>query len=263
MRTACYVVKIGGSVTTNKNGRYELRLDSIRSIAKTLSDKAAAIDLPIILIFGGGSFGNLAPVDYQIFERSNGFASTKLPMMTTIMFSMLAEITGVFIENKVRVYPLQSSALIVGDEEGMIKINTQPIAAAISAGYTPIITGDLIFTGPGEFEIFSSDNIASLLAHDFNLRKVLYYTDVRGLYSSLDSRSIIPFVDNSNFSNVKLYAGASSAQDITGGMYNKFLQQRTLASLGVESEVLSFEFFDKIDLSLKKALHCGTVFLTE
>ncbi len=263
MRTACYVVKIGGSVTTNKNGRYELRSEAIQTIAKVLRNRAFAVDLPIILIFGGGSFGNLAPVEHQIVDRSDGFAPTNLPMMTLTMFSMLTDITKVLIENAVPAYPFQSSALIVGGADGLLEVSTKSIAAAISLGYVPIISGDLIFAGREGFMIFSSDNIASLLARDFDIQRVLYYTDVRGLYDSLSPTAIIPFVDGANSSAVKSYAGASSSQDITGGMLNKFVQLRALAKLGIESEVLSFEYFGKLDLSLRKALHCGTVFLAE
>jgi isopentenyl phosphate kinase len=56
-------------------------------------------------------------------------------------------------------------------------------------------------------------------------------------------------------------AGDSSNQDITGGMRNKLYQQHLLAQLGVESEVLSFERFENVDLSLKGYKHYGTVFL--
>lgn len=259
MRTACYVIKFGGSVITNKSGSYQLLRDPIVKIAKILKKKN--IGLPLVLIFGGGSFGNLAPIDYKVLERPDNKPSVTLPMMTVVMFSMLSEITQIFVRHSLSVYPLQAGALICVDDAGEISLDGRAISSAILSGHIPLLTGDLVFNGTGKYEIFSSDNIPPLLTKNFEIARALYYTDVDGLYESTTSNMVVPFVDDSNFTVVQHAAGDSSNQDITGGMRNKFSQQRLLAHLGVESEVLSFDCFDNVDLSLKGDEHYGTVFL--
>lgn len=259
MRTACYVIKFGGSVITNKSGSYQLLRDPIEKIAKIL--KKTDIGLPLVLIFGGGSFGNLAPIDHKVLERPDNKPSVTLPMMTVVMFSMLSEITKIFVAHSLPVYPLQTSALICIDGTGEISLDGRAIFSAISSGHIPLLTGDLIFSGMDKYEIFSSDNIPPLLTKDFEIARVLYYTDVDGVYESNTSNTVVPYVDDSNFTVVRNATGGSSNQDITGGMRNKFSQQRSLAHLGVESEVLSFECFDNVDLSLRGDEHYGTVFL--
>lgn len=261
MRTACYVIKFGGSITTNKNGSYNLLRDSIITIAKNLNINKVNIRLPLVLIFGGGSFGNLAPVDYRVLDQVDGRPSVNLPMMTTVMFSMLSEITKLFVQHSVAVYPFQSSAIIGADDDGKIILNTRAISSAMTAGYIPILTGDLIFKGNDTYEIFSSDNIPPLMASHFEIVRALYYTDVDGLYQSLESGSVVPLVDNSNSAAMQELAGKSSAQDFTGGMQNKFIQQRLLAKLGIESEVLSFQNIHNVEHSLRGDRRYGTVFL--
>lgn len=259
MRTDCYVIKFGGSVITKKSGSYQLLDGVIKKIARILRKKS--IDLPLIIIFGGGSFGNLAPFDYKVLERSDDKASKTLPMMTVVMFSMLSEITRTFVDLSLPVYPLQASALICADENGEITIDGRAITSIISSGHIPLITGDLIFNGIDKYEIFSSDNIPALLTTDFSIARALYYTDVEGVYESITSTTVVPYVDDSNLRVMQQAAGDSSNRDITGGMRNKLYQQHLLAQLGVESEVLSFERFENVDLSLKGYKHYGTVFL--
>lgn len=258
MSPRCYVIKLGGSVTTEKRERYVLRCDVISKIASVLKAKLAYIDLPVILIFGGGSFGNVAPTDYRIFEQQVGLPSANLPMMTSVMFSMLLDITRIFVEHSLRVYPFQSGALLGVDERGQIMINTRSLTAAMAAGYIPLLTGDLLLQGERRAEIYSSDNIAALLTVDFEVRRVLYYSDVSGVYDG--AGNLISMVDDSNASEVEGFVSGSSLTDLTGGMRNKFMQQRLLASRGVVSEVLSFDFFEEVDMSLCGLCQFGTLF---
>lgn len=258
MRRRCYVIKLGGSVTTEKRGRYVLRRDVISKIASVLKAKLVHIDYPVILIFGGGSFGNVAPTDFRIFEQQGGLPSVNLPMMTSVMFSMLSDIARIFVEHSLRVYPFQSGALLGVDERGQVVIDTRSVTAAMVAGYIPLLTGDLLLQGERQAEIYSSDNIASLLTEDFEVRRVLYYSDVAGVYDGVGN--LIYLVNDANASEVERFASASSMTDLTGGMRNKFMQQRLLASRGVVSEVLSFDFFEEVDMSLCGLRQFGTLF---
>nr|WP_063851230.1 fosfomycin resistance kinase FosC [Pseudomonas syringae]CAA83855.1 phosphotransferase [Pseudomonas syringae] len=182
-------------------------------------------------------------------------------MMTSIMFSMLSDITRIFVEQGLRVYPFQSSALLGVDEEGRVTLHARQLATAMASGYMPLLTGDLLLRGEQEAQVFSSDNIAPLLAADFEVRRVLYYSDVAGVYDQ--GNALVPWVGNANAACMEACVGASSMTDLTGGMRNKFMQQRQLARLGVVSEVLSFECFDRVHLSLCGLRQFGTVFLSE
>ena len=261
MRPVCYAIKLGGSITTHKEGRYALRHDAIALVARVLKARQARIGLPVILIFGGGSYGNVAPTEYRILERQQGLPSVNLPMMTAVMFSMLSDITRIFVEHALRVYPFQSSALLGLDERGHLNINARPLVAAMAAGYMPLLTGDLLVCGERGARIVSSDDIAPLLAVDFEVRRALYYSDVAGVYDQVGN--LIPWVNNANAASIETCVGGSSVPDLTGGMRNKFMQQRQLAHLGVVSEVLSFDCFDRVDLSLCGLRQFGTVFLNE
>lgn len=263
MRAACYVVKLGGSITTKKQGRYELRHEVIAFIAEVLQSRAASLDVPLILVLGGGSYGNLAPTDYRIFERDEGLPSVDLPMMTVTMFAMLSEISNVCVDHALRVYPLQTSALCSAAECGRLTMDTRSLRAVMAAGYIPLLSGDLVIGQGREPLLLSSDDIPALLTEDFDVRRVLYYTDVSGIYDPADPSTIIAFVSSANASDVQGLVGGSAATDLTGGMRNKFMQQRLLAQRGVESEVLAFEHFHHLDQSLRGTRQFGTVFLSE
>jgi isopentenyl phosphate kinase len=261
MKPTCYVIKLGGSVITYKQGRYALRRDVIALIARVLKARQPVIGLPVVLVFGGGSFGNVAPTDYRIFERPDGMPSANLPMMTSVMFSMLSDIVQIFIEHSLRVYPFQAGALLSVGEHGHAAFNSRPLLAAMVAGFMPVLTGDLLLREEQEAVIVSSDNLVPLLAVDFDVRRALYYSDVEGVHDQ--ANHLVRWVSNANAAQLEGCVGGSCATDLTGGMHNKFMQQRELARLGVISEVLSFDHFDRVHLSLSGVRQFGTLFLNE
>lgn len=256
-----YVVKLGGSITTIKNGNYELNYENLKNIAEVLSKSKLLSNSKIILVFGGGSFGNVAPIEYNILSKCNKDTYlVNISKMTTVMFSMLTDITNVFIEYGIPVYPFQCSAIVRQKINLKYEINIESILLALKQNYIPIISGDLVFNRENDFTIFSSDNIPFLISEVFPVKHVLYYTDVDGLYSNLIDKKIIPLIKLGDFEAIKNLAGPSSNQDVTGGMAHKIIQIENLLKNNVTSEILSFKNFRLIDHSLNKEIHFGTRF---
>lgn len=259
--SSLYIVKLGGSITTIKNGNYELNYRNLKNIAKTLSESDLFTNSKIILVFGGGSFGNVAPTEYNILSKNNrNNCLVNISKMTTVMFSMLTDITKIFIENNLPVYPFQCSSIVSQDVNLKYKINIDSILMALTQNYIPIISGDLVFTRENDFTIFSSDNIPFLISDKLPVKHVLYYTDVEGLYYNLIDRKVIPLIKLDDFKSLQNVAGPSSSQDITGGMAHKVIQIENLLKNNVSSEIISFENFKLIKNSLNKEIHLGTRF---
>lgn len=256
-----YVVKLGGSITTIKNGNYELNYENVKNIAEILSKSKLFSNSKIILIFGGGSFGNVAPTQYNILSKSDkDNYLVNISKMTTVMFSMLTDIANIFIEYGIPVYPFQCSAIVRQKINLKYEISIESILLALQQNYIPIISGDLVFKQDNNFTIFSSDNIPFLISEVFPVKHVLYYTDVDGLYSNIIDKKVIPLITLGDFKSIQKIAGPSSNQDVTGGMAHKVIQIENLLKNNVTSEILSFKNFKLIDNSLNKEIHLGTRF---
>jgi isopentenyl phosphate kinase len=256
-RLSCYILKIGGSVTTNKSGRYELLDENIQLIAKTIHQCFDVLEHPLILVFGGGSFGNVAPKDYNIADPQGDWQNVDLPMMTLTMFSMLQTIANIFRQNKVPVYPIQTSAIAHFSAQGS-HLHTGSIEMALRAGNIPLLTGDLVFDTKRHFRILSSDCLPVMLADTFNVQNVLYYCNVPGVYYPQGTDSIVKLVNHANFDQVLTTTGPSNKPDITGGMKTKLQQLRLLAQKGVGSEIIDFVRFKDVRKSLDNKVQFGT-----
>ncbi|MFM2666678.1 isopentenyl phosphate kinase [Vibrio mediterranei] len=255
-----YIIKLGGSISTNKDGRYELDVNNIKLIGNTLYKYKIWERFKIVLVFGGGSFGNVAPREYDIISRKTNSKVENISKMTTIMFSMLSDITSILISCGVPAYPFQCSAIVNQLPNGLFDIHTGSISSALEQGILPVITGDLVFNNDGDFMIFSSDNVPELIADKINVSHILYYSDVDGLYSDINEKKVITNIKPKDIEGYKSIAGPSSRQDITGGMYNKINQIQRLVNKGLSVELLSFSFFSNVGLSISKKKQFGTFF---
>ncbi|RRO07662.1 isopentenyl phosphate kinase [Pectobacterium aquaticum] len=255
-----FIVKIGGSISTNKDGEYELNYENIERIAQVIRGEKIWECCKLILVFGGGSFGNLAPKEYDLECRTLYSNNCHLSKMTTIMFSMLSEITDVLTRNKVPVYPFQCSALVNQLSSGEWNLQVDSIFSALSQGLIPVISGDLVFNNDGGFSIFSSDNIPELIAKKSIVEHVLYYSDVEGFYVDSSTNHIERHIVRNEIDSYMHLAGPSSRQDVTGGMRNKLLQIKKLLDLNISAELLSFNKFSDLSLSLNRKIRLGTYF---
>lgn len=243
----CTVIKFGGSVTTNKNGRYDLREQAVLACSRAIAELLSKRRENLVLVFGGGSFGNVAPIDYGLLvgDPCDGHSS-KPYMMTTIMQGMLEKIITQMESLVTNLFPFQASSWVSRDVNGALVANTYPIACAISNGMIPVVCGDIIFRESGGYEILSSDFIPPLLARGIPVRKALYYSDVDGIYTVEDRTKIVREVTDKNIDIVRTYAGVSHHQDVTGGMQTKLLAMLDLASHGVPSELLNFKYISNL-----------------
>lgn len=253
------VVKFGGSVITNKNSAYSLHKENVGKIAKVLRSSLQNTNLKLILVFGGGSFGNVAPTDYGLFPNSSSVDEYKLAMMPVTMAKMLAEITEIMVSEYVPVFPFQCSALIYPGRSGELILNSAPLNQALVRGYIPILTGDCVFSTGAKYELLSSDNVLPLIGGSIKLSRAVYYSDVPGLYFG-PLKKIVDVVEYGMLEKYSSFAGPSTQTDITGGMSNKIKQINELVELGVESELLSFSMLSEINRTVSGETLFGTVF---
>ncbi|MFH4399001.1 isopentenyl phosphate kinase [Vibrio diabolicus] len=260
LKIESYIIKLGGSITTNKDGRYELDVDNINLIGNVLCKDKLWEKYRIILVFGGGSFGNVAPREYDILSKNSNTKIENVSKMTTIMFSMLSDITSILVSCGVPAYPFQCSAIVNQLSNGKFDLHSGSISSALEQGAIPVITGDLVFKNNGDFMIFSSDNVPELIADKISVSHIIYYSDVDGLYSNFKEKKVISYIKPTDIEGYKTIAGPSSRQDITGGMHNKINQIQCLVNKGLSVELLSFDFFPHVGLSISKKEQFGTFF---
>jgi isopentenyl phosphate kinase len=217
------VLKIGGSVITDKNGELAARTEVINRLAEEI---ARAKINNLIVVHGGGSFGHPTAQKHGIKEglkeetQKVGFAETHHVM--TVLNGLVMDALVWHDIPAVSVTP--SSCVIT--ENGRIKVfEDTAIKMLLKMGFAPVLYGDATLDEKLGFTVLSGDQLVAYLAAKFNACKIVIGVDTDGLYDA----------DPKTNKNAKLYTHLTlrelkeiqgkmakpSAADVTGGMNGK------------------------------------------
>lgn len=177
--TKLWIVKIGGSIISTEYSKSDFNEQTIRLIASHLK----LLPEPLIIVHGTGYIS-------KTFAQENHFLNGKIEahrketvthcllMLREIHFAVLRFLVQGGIK-AVSISPLTFCEL----RNGRIRIIDPSILQIIlKQGFVPLIHGDLIIDKLGNFMICSSDAIITELIMHFPAEKLLFATDVPGVY---------------------------------------------------------------------------------
>lgn len=242
------VLKIGGSVITDKNGELAARTEVINRLADEIS-RANAKNL--IIVHGGGSFGHPTAQKYGIEgglkneSQKVGFAETHHVM--TVLNGLVMD---ALVWHSVPAVSVTPSSCIT-TETGRIKLFDETISKMLlKMGFTPVLYGDTILDEKWGFTVLSGDQIVAYIARKLGACKVVLGVDVDGLYD----------VDPKTDKNAKVYSrltlrelkdfkgqlGKSTAADVTGGMLGKITELITALEQGIPVAIVNATKPDRV-----------------
>jgi isopentenyl phosphate kinase len=176
------ILKIGGSVITDKNGELAAKTDQINRIAEEI--KRADID-NLIIVHGGGSFGHPTAKKWGIKEglkdptQKLGFAETHHVM--TVLNGLLMD---ALIWHELPAVSYAPSTCFV-TENGRIKgCESQVLEKMMGMGFTPVLYGDAVLDEKMGFTILSGDQLVAYLAVKMKAEKIIMGVDTDGIYEA-------------------------------------------------------------------------------
>ena len=226
------VLKIGGSVITDKNGELAAKTEVINRLAEEIA-RAGLKNL--VAVHGGGSFGHPMAQKYGIKDglkddsQKLGFAETHHVM--TVLNGLVMDAFVWHGIAAVSVTPL--SCMIT--ENGRIKsFDETVLRTLLKMNITPVLYGDATLDEKLGFTVLSGDQIISYIARKLNACRILIGVDVNGLYDA----------DPKETKSAKLYAqltlkelenirarfmhtnklDRSNESDVTGGLLGKITE---------------------------------------
>jgi Predicted archaeal kinase len=233
-----FIVKLGGALISHKDEYCIPNITVIQEYAEVVRSRWDEMRGRLIMVLGGGSYGNGVPHRYNLREASQDWKHVDLSMMTVKMFELMSIVTDIFRQAGVPCYPFQASSHLVSRDGRPQSFFIEPITHALSLGVLPILSGDMVFDSDRRFVIFSSDGIPELFIGRLLLKRVVMMTNVPGVMDySCGEPKVIARVTLENHEEVLNHAGASRQQDVSGGMKNKVKALLRIAEMGVESVV--------------------------
>jgi isopentenyl phosphate kinase len=217
------VLKIGGSVITDKEGDLAAKTEVINRLAEEVA-KANVKNL--IVVHGGGSFGHPTAQKHGIKEgfkqdgQRIGFAETHHVM--TVLNGLVMD---AFVWHEIPAVSIAPSSCVI-TENGRIKLfEDAALRMLMKMEFTPVLYGDTTVDEKLGFTVLSGDQIVTYLALKFNACKIIMGVDTDGLYSA----------DPKTEKNAKLYTRLTLKEmctiqgklakpisaDVTGGMFGK------------------------------------------
>lgn len=236
------LIKLGGSVITNKRGQYAVRENSITRLAQEVKSAVKNANLKVIVGHGAGSFAHIPASTYHTKEGIINKKSVFGASMTEEAAKMLnAIVVKKFINKKIPVYSFSPGSFIISDTKIYTKSYIDPIEKALEIGIVPIVYGDVVLDKKIGFTIFSTEKILSILAKEFHKKykiRMIFVTDVDGV---LDEKGkVIPKITKTNFEKIRSGIVGAKGVDVTGGMLHKVEEALVLAdNLGIKTQIIN------------------------
>jgi len=162
----------------------------VREIFSACFDRVRGSRTPLILLYGGGSFGHPLAHQYKLSGRALSIDTlTGAAKTISAMRRLGTVLTGIFLEEGIPVVPLQTSSFVQERNGKLIITNYSLIEDILSHGGIPLLGGDVIIADHCRTVIASADRLASELAMHFHSRRLLFATDINGVYKKLPARA--------------------------------------------------------------------------
>ncbi len=229
------VLKIGGSVITDKSGEPVPRMQEVNRLAEEI--KNANIQ-NLIIVHGGGSFGHPSAQKYSIKEgfknesQRIGFAETHYAMTLLNGFFMDA-----LILRDVPAVSIMPSSCVLTKKGRIQCFEETPLKMMLKLRFLPVMYGDVVLDSELGFTVLSGDQIAVYVATKFNAERIIMGVDVDGLYEAdpkvKKNAKIFKHLKLKELRELLNQLNKPNACDVTGGMYGKITELFLAAEQGI------------------------------
>ena len=176
-----YLVKLGGSVLTEKTRLRTPRRPAIRRLAREL----AASKQALIVVHGAGSFGHILARKHKLDE--GGSTAAKRSTAARVQADVKA-LDGLLVDALVdaglAAVPIAPSAVLSLDDGRVSSLDLTPFLEFSSMGFTPVTFGDIVRDLRRGFSVCSGDLMMLELARAFRPERAVFVADVDGLFTA-------------------------------------------------------------------------------
>ncbi|MGQ9624620.1 MAG: isopentenyl phosphate kinase [Candidatus Bathycorpusculaceae bacterium] len=259
------ILKVGGSVITDKNEDMKARTDVMNRLA--IEIKKANVQ-NLIIVHGGGSFGHPTAQRYAI---KDGFKEETQRVGFAETHHIMTVLNGLFMDTLVwqgipAVSITPSSCIIT--EGGRIKcFEDAPLRMFLEMGFLPVLYGDAVLDTKLGFSILSGDQQIVTIATRLNAERVIIGVDVDGLYDDdpkiKKNAKMFKHLTLEELRRLQNKIGKPTACDVTGGMFGKMAELIPAIENGIPVSIVNASKPNYVYKALKGEEVEGTIIKKE
>lgn len=255
------VLKLGGSVITDKGKPMTPNLDAIQRLAKEIAD--ANVER-LIIVHGGGSFGHPLARQYKIKEgyedplQVEGFSKTHQAML-----ELNKLVVDALIRHNIAAFSVSPSSCVVTKAGRIHVFYDSTLTRLLDKGFVPVLFGDAVLDNNIGFTILSGDQLVATLATRFKANRIIFGADVDGLYTAdpktADSAQLIPHIKLQELKILLHSIEEAKVTDVTGGMLGKILELMPAIDADIPTIIVNAAEEDNVYKALRAEKVVGTL----
>ncbi|MCL7394051.1 MAG: isopentenyl phosphate kinase family protein [Thaumarchaeota archaeon] len=228
------MVKLGGSLITDKSRRFSLNADVVKRLGRELAEAVKESGVNLIVVHGGGSYAHPVAKEYSVSEGLRGKGGLRGFVETSRVVRMLClDVLSNLIDGGLMAVSIPASSVFTTRSGRISTCNLEPVFSALRLGLVPITSGDVVFDRDLGFTVLSGDEISSYLAVRLRARRLIYAMNVDGIYVRDWATGGIKIAEEfSRGMNIASVGGG--VEDVTGGIARKIEEGFTAAEAGIE-----------------------------
>ena len=233
-----YIIKLGGSVITDKTKKNYFKKETMDHLAKEIK----RANKEIILVHGAGSFGHILAEQYNL---NNGHKNDNQLLGFSLTHAMVLKLNYLVLDTLIKkdipAVSIPPHAIIKLDNHKPLKIDYNVFEDYLNKGFVPVTFGDVVLDEKLGFSICSGDLLVQMLAEKFKPEKVIFTLDEDGLYTSNPKKDKnAKLIDSTTIDELEQFKTlADSHADVTGGMGGKIKTIKKISKLGIDNILLN------------------------
>ena len=224
MTNEIVLLKLGGSLITDKDKPYTPRLDKLAELASEIkAGLEANPHLQLILGHGSGSFGHVAAKQHgtrdgvHTREQWHGFAEVRFQAAELNRFVMES-----LIQAGIPAISFPPSSSMISDNRKVIHHNILAIRKAMGVRLLPVIYGDVAFDEALGGTILSTEDVFKFLVGQFSPSRILLAGIEAGVWEDFPARTkLVKQIQAADYEAMRSGIKGSASTDVTGGMKAK------------------------------------------
>jgi len=232
------LIKLGGSVLTDKDGPASVRNDVLDRLAREIATSPE----PVVVVHGAGSFGH--PLARQA-KLAAGLVGPKSAQAAATVHASVRRLNLQVLDalRRAGLSPVTFSPLgsFLCSDGLPGHWNLIPLHRGIELGLTPVTHGDLVLDTARGLTVLSGDQIMIEMARFFSPTRVVFVIDQDGVLSAPPGHAEAELLVEPTLLEVERAQAFSDGteNDATGGMANKLAAARAMVKRGVEVDFVN------------------------